>query len=318
MEKDFESKFEESPRKQQTGNSIKKANNTGNSSPGPLSDYSPLKGPASIASFFAPPPQVSKVPSSSLASSPLKANSHIVNATSPHRVTAPLTPSRLSSTPLKPKVEDSESDLTLSEGNGEEEKDEKEIEIVSPAKNMDVKTSSGRGIPFNFNEEGSATSSDEDDDGSVENENEGSDTDISVIISLPSTDSSEPQVRPVLRRYVDFSNSEYESDGEEKNDENDIPIPIDSDDEDDHRIPVMVFNSKKIEIPDASKTAQRLLSPEKKKVSSPKKEIVPIEHVAPISVKPVELPLKRSIQEPEKQSGNQHKVFKILYLFFIR
>ena len=309
----------ESPRKEKPQNSIKKKDFTLNSSPsrqGPLSDYSPLKGPASIASFFAPPPQGIKSSTFSLGNSPQKAAFSV--SSSPHRIiSVSATPSKLSSAPLKAQLEESsESDLTLSEGDdeGEPSKEETKVEVASPSKSFKVVAIDSaanddsysfksavvsRGIPFNLDD--GEDSEDENEKDVISTGEEESDSDISVIISLPSTDSNETkQQRQFTRKYVDFSNSEYETAEECESEGEDIPL-LDSEEEN-NQIPVMVFRSNQIAIMDSPEKKRAAPLPESKKIEI--SEIKPI----PSAIKPAVVPLKRTIIDAENQNS---KLFNI-------
>lgn len=258
-----------------------------NASPhkGPLSDYSsPLKGPTSIASFFAPP-QIIKSPVPSLNASPQKIIS------SPSYRIIPMAHSKLTVSPLKPRIEDSGSDLTLSEG-----EDEEEIKILSSAKSLKSvdknchRRSIPRAVPFNLD-------SDDEKKEKVSPEEE-SGSDISVIISLPSTDSNEPPQNSVIRSQINFSNSEYDSDAKDdeavNDNEKDIPFTVRSED-DNNRTTGLVFNSNHINAEESALKIQPL-SPERKSRMKVK--------ILPESVKPVEPPLKRGIQDIETNTGN--------------
>lgn len=233
----------------------------------PLSDYSPLKGPKSISSFFTPPKPVKTT--SSLSVSPQKATSYS-------------SPIMTNPSNLKNAIEDSESDLTVSEGESEKETVEKRIvEEAAVTEDEDdeisFKPASNRGIPFNLNEEEEEEDEVEleadEESGGAESESEPSD--ISVIISLPSTDSNDQM--PVSRRYTDLSNSEYESlisDEEEKEETDNITTLIveDSDGEEADKIPVMLFNSNQITIQS---------SPEKKPTSPERRPVMPEKKITP-------------------------------------
>lgn len=338
MEKEFnETKLEQSPFKQPATDSIKKS--SVNSSPvrqGPLSDFSPLKGPTSIASFFAPPPMSSKS-SSPVAGSPQKSapispkkvpvySPQKSSINSPHRI-APVTPSKLTATPLKSQMEDSESDLTLSEGDNEEEQGK--VSSMKTNKNdvsvIGETSSTIRTIPSNFKYEDSSESEVEEDDSKnvpiphaeevssdYDEEEEKSDSDISVIISLPSTDSNEGEVKPVIRRYVDFSNSEYEEDeNETENEEDDIPVDIESDAENDNQIPVMVFRSNQISVPKSPENNEKkrtLPVTETRRPPSPKKveiEIDPFKAQIPAPKTSAEVQINRGHQEIQDRKGKQ-------------
>lgn len=251
----------------------------------PLSDYSPLKGPKSIASFFTPPQPVKP---SSLSASPAKATSF----------SSPIATKPAISSSLKPQaqvpVDDSGSDLTLSEGESQEEiiekTEEENVRDKYEDEEISFKPKTARGIPFNLNE-------DEDEEVEAEDEKEISDyqqseqennseSDISVIISLPSTDSNDDVV--VSRRYADISNSEYESVSEDEVD--DIPVIMDSDEVDNDQIPVMVFNSNQITIQS---------SPEKKPSSPERHPVVP-----PSEMPEKNIPAKRTYEIPTKSGGD--------------
>ena len=302
-----------------------------NSSPArqvPLSDYSPLKGPKSIASFFTPPQPVKP---SSLSASPQKITSY----------SSPMAPTVANPSNLKiqTKVEadDSGSDLTLSEGESEEEEQEavKSEKIESPKKHESPKktenvneeeegdeeeeeeeeeeaeeaeaedisfkpvSARGSGIPFNLTEdeeeegvEIEAETSEESEE-PEENENE-SDSDISVIISLPSTDSNEPVT--VSRRFADLSNSEYESISD------DDDVEIEEEEEESKIIDALIVSDddeeeEKTEIPVMVFNSNEIIiqsSPEKKPSSPEKRNPV----VPPVQMPEKKIPPKRSYEIP--------------------
>lgn len=247
-----------------------------NSSPArqvPLSDYSPLKGGAkSISSFFTPPQPV-KI--SSLSTSPQKATPIMVNS------------SNLKNQ-AQVQIDESGSDLTVSEGESDNENVETQL---LKSKNLEseeeglFKAVRKRGIPFNLNEE-----EDENEDVELEAENENesdqNESDISVIISLPSTDSNDQVI--VSKRFADLSNSEYEStasDEEEKEETDNITSLIvkDSDDEETDKIPVMLFSSNQIKVQS---------SPEKKPKSVDRLPVIPSADMPEMNSAP-----KRSFEE---------------------
>ena len=238
-----------------------------------LSDYSPLKEPKSIASFFTPPQLVK---SSSLSASPVKVTS----------CSSPIATKPAVSSNLKPQaqvpVDDSGSDLTLSEGESQEKitgkPEEEDLGDKFNDKEILFKLKSPRGIPFSLSEDEEETEADAEDEKEIvgyhqsekEKEND-SDSDISVIISLPSIDLNENIA--VSRKFADISNSEYESASEDEAD--DVPVIVDSDERGNDEIPVMVFNSNQIFIQS---------SPEKKPSSPERHPAVP----------PVEMPEKNT------------------------
>ena len=239
----------------------------------PLSDYSsPVKGPKSIASFFIPPAiqsyggsslKNSPVNISNLKNSPVKTSnlnessfktsgpseSPIISNTLrespgklsvlkeyPTKSNSPILAQAVIVSPQKhSKVENSESDLTISESD-DENVSSSGSESDSNFKITPAKAVSSRSIPFNYSD-----SEDETEEEIVgpkrtkkADSSESETSDISVIISLPSTDSNDlVEYKPVMKRFVDFSNSDYESFEEdeiniEENDVGNIPIILDS------------------------------------------------------------------------------------------
>jgi hypothetical protein len=246
----------------------------------PLTDYSPLKGPKSISSFFTPPQPV-KI--SSLSASPPKATSFS-------------SPIMMNSSNLKNQaqvsIEDSGSDLTVSEGESEKETLENRNNVEETAgeeaeEEISFKPVLNRGIPFNLNEEEEEEKEEEEEeeekvdtetDAESDDECESESSDISVIISLPSTDSND-QVT-TSRRVTDISSSEYESsisDEEEKEETEKIETLIvnDSDEEESDKIPVMLFSSNIQSSPKKKST-----SPEKRPVAAPSADM-PEKKIAP-------------------------------------
>lgn len=249
-----------------------------------MSDYSPMKGSNSISSFFTPP--VPLRPSSlSTATSPQRQPVQAVVKSSPGPQSV-----AISSLVHDTKAEDSESDLTLSEGDDESESFADVLNTASETESVDVKpalSKVSRSIPFALNEEvdesveGSSESESESESESVDESLSSSDSEVSLIISLPSTDSNEAATRAVpSRKYSDYSASDYETNAnkEEEDDAADIPISIDSDSEEGDPIPVMVFDSKQIALPE---------SPEKKPPSPRRKQSIESTELLVASAMPV-------------------------------
>ena len=271
----------------------------------PLSDYSsPIKGVKSISSFFTPPviqnfvgTSLKNSPVKSNDLSPVKASESVDKPQSPIKPASPVKPSAspvksLPASPRKPLIiEDSGSDLTISDGDDEEEDvklSDSESETESKFKPSAAKPVSFRSNPSKYSYDSEEEEEDDDElepkrlKPAVSSDSESESSDISVIISLPSTDSLDKMdIKPVIKKLVDFSNSEYESfDDEEAEEEKEaevirnIPILIESDEEDSGpigsigpaetaEIPLMVFNPQ-TESPQKKASIVAILSPEVK------------------------------------------------------
>lgn len=231
--------------------------------------------PPVIQNFAVSSWKKSPIQSSSLKDSPVKVNSvnkstlnprispvKIIEYTShteksPGKITkSPVTPiiplPVKSISPQKSSVEseDSGSDLTLSEDEKVNIESESEKENISIVKFTAAKPVSSRSISLNYSDSDSEEQNktklkrnkiSNSSDSEIESTNAKSEeaSDISVIISLPSTDSNSPDSldrKPAVEKFIDFSNSEYESfeDDEDEYDAREvknIPIVLGSGDE---------------------------------------------------------------------------------------
>ena len=270
-----------------------------------LSDYSsPIKGVKSISSFFTPP-VIQNFAGSSLKNSPVKSNDQSpmknneldnpqssVNLASLAKPAASPIKSVPPASPRKPRIiEDSGSDLTISDSDDEEE----DVKLSDSESESELKFKPSAAKPVSFRSNPSKYSDASEDESEKDesepkrfkptgsSDSESSSSDISVIISLPSTDSIDKMdIKPVIKKFVDFSNSEYESfDDEETEEEKEaeeirnIPIFMESDKEDSGpigpaettEIPLMVFNPQ-TESPQRKASIDAISSPEIKTFST--------------------------------------------------
>ena len=266
-----------------------------------LSDYSsPIKGVKSISSFFTPPviqnfagSSLKNSPVKTTEVSPVKANESPVKANESIKPQSPVKPAispvkSVSVSPQKPRIiEDSGSDLTISDD------EEEDVKLSDSESELKFKPSVAKPVSFRSSSSKYSDASEDESDKeesepkrlkpTVRSNSESESSEISVIISLPSTDSIDKMdIKPVIKKFGDFSNSEYESFDEEEIEEDkeadeirNIPIFMESDKEDSRpirpaettEIPLMVFNPQ-TESPQRKASIDAISSPEIKTFST--------------------------------------------------